>query len=459
MTSAIHALTAHTTTRCCANVALRLAVLRATEDMEAAADMFRDLTIRASRDAFPVLASTEQQRTEQPVDTGRTELRLSMAVPDDILIALPSVRAACATSQHLPAATRRRSARRSPTRMRLRRTASVCRGSPRTRPSGWMTGAQCSNSTSSPLNCRAAASGSAQNIPDVTQDPGFQSAREGTLSEISVPVALEGMVVGIINLESPVERNYDARVSTVIAFAEHIGTVLANARLALARQLHQYATQIVTRAHDLSAQTTIILDASKPLNGASRAEIERAVKDIEERARGIRDFAVEEHPYAPADLPALTARALSCAGLRHVEQYTPGEDTWPRFPSQSAALAFDCLRHVFTNVQNQLPVEPRQPPNVRLARTEWGGRPYQVLQVRNETKRPPGATRAANAYRVPILDRQWRSPTLIDSKAIKLPRFGAYLAGNQARLLGGDVHLAMEAERVVRVTVMLPEPA
>jgi hypothetical protein len=441
------------------NVALRLAVLRATEDMEAAADMFRDLTIRGSRNSFAQLAKTELRRVGYESAAVPQEAGLPGPVPDDVAVAIPSITAALRevailTGSHSATFRAALPDRLAQARhgLSLQRVAAY--------PSERMHDERAVQQLNeSAVNCRAACSGSAQNVPDVTVDPGFQWVREGTLSAISVPVALEGMVVGIVNLESPVDRNYDARVSTVIAFAEHVGTVLANARLALARELHQYATQIVTRAHDLSAQTTIILDATKVLERSERARVERAVKDIEERARGIRDFAIDQGSEMRADLPTLAGEALTSAGLQNVKQEISRATVWESFPPESAEVVLDCLRHVFANVQNQLPVQPAGRPSIEIAKTRWGGRSYDVLQVRNEASRPPGAARAANAYRVPILDRHWRSSTLIDGTPISLPRFGAYLAGNQARLLGGDVHLALEGPRFVRVTVMLPEPS
>jgi hypothetical protein len=436
------------------NVALRLALLRANEDMESAATMFRELTIRGSRNAFSRLATGQANDLPRSMN----EDALAIPVPDDIAIALPSISAALrdvATLTGSHSVTFRAAlpdpSAKAPHGLSLVRVAAF--------PPDCIEEAQAVQDFSVPgINCRAATSGLVQNIADVAQDPAYQILREHTVSEISVPVALEGMVVGIVNLESPVERNYDGRISTVIAFAEHVGMVLANARLALANELHGYATEIVKRAHDLSAESAKISTATAACEPAVRAQVGQALADIEARARGIRAFGSTDESRQPADMSELVVDALKAAGIEHIERSSLDRG-WQRFDSGAAEVVFECFRHVLTNVQNQHPVDARAAPSLDMQLAHWGGRQYDVLQVRNEAKEPPSPMRAANAYRVPIFDRAWRSPTLADSEPVRVPRFGAYLAGNQARLLGGDVHLALEAADLVRVNVMLPHTA
>ena len=432
------------------NVALRLALLHATEDMEAASELFRDLTIRGSQ-AISRRGSAACESNAELSDH---------PIPDDVRAVLPSITTALAEIARLTAshsATFRLALPSADTAaaqgLSLIRLAAHSED-------GLLDRRRVQDLTGKGVNCQAARTGISQNVPFVKKNENYDAVRARTMSEISVPVTVEGMVVGVVNLESPVERGYDARVSTAIAFAEHVGTVLADARLANARQLHQFATQIVKRGHDLSGETRRILDATATSPDEVRSEVDAALRSINERARGIGKFDPDDGRRTVATLPELARAAWRKAGIWELDsQVEAAGEPWHQLDGEIAGVVFECLRHVFVNVQNHMPIDAEDLAQVRIAKgVLWGGRRYDLLRVRNEAKHTIDPSRAVNLYRVPIVDRKKRLSTAAEERDMDLPRFGAYLAGNQARAIGGNVHLALESPSRVRLTVMIPQP-
>lgn len=94
-------------------------------------------------------------------------------------------------------------------------------------------------------------------VPDVTLDDRYVAARRETCSEIVAPVAVDGQLVGVFNLESNEEAAYDGHSKDVLeAFGAQAATVIERTRLhkkivgaqALEKQLeiaHQIQTEFL----------------------------------------------------------------------------------------------------------------------------------------------------------------------------------------------------------------------
>jgi hypothetical protein len=432
------------------NVALRLALLRATENMEAASELFRDLVIRGPQ-TLSVAAIRERGEPYRP--------RTTKPIPGDLTAVLPSIEAALGKIARLTgshSATLRLALPDLGTSAAHGLSLFLVAAHSET---GLIDSEEVQNLDGGGINWVAASTGRVQNVPFVRRAKGYKRVRERTMAEISVPVTVEGMVVGVVNLESPVARAYDARVSTAIAFAEHVGAMLADARLAKARHLHHYATQIVRRGHDLSAETLEIDKALASSPPGVRTKVDAVMRKLDEKFRGIARFDPTEDRQPGATLPDLAEAARRNASIEDVS--VRGDLTGPEWlplDEESTGLVSDSLRHVFVNVQNHMPIDAKEPPELTFFNgVVWGGRSYDVVRIRNESKRTIDAWRAVNLYRVPIVDRERRLPRSGGSE-VDLPRFGAYLAGNQARAVGGNVHLVLEPADRVRLTVMIPQP-
>lgn len=428
------------------NVALRLALLRATADLESAAEMFTRLLSPTAA----LTSSVDPPRSGPPI-------------PDDLLLALADITRGLRTIRTLTnshSATFRAALpsveATAPHDLALYRIAADP-------PERLNDARPVQQVDGDGINCRAAVLGTAHNVPFVAQDAAFESLREGTSSEMSVPVFVEGLVVGVVNLESTSEQNYDTRRATVIAFAEHVGVLIAIARLTLSRRLDGYAVRIISRAHELSHNCEAITSAmdKQPPTTALRATIEQNLDEIEARARGLRDFDDtdtdvdgSERSVVPATMPQLVTHAIDVADLVLVRTHLD-DVAWSVYDADAATHIRESLHHIFTNVFGQRPVTS-EPVVVTVSQAQWGGRTHDVVQVTNPTRDRLDADRACNFYRVPVYGSGGPG---MDGSPVNVPRFGAYLAGGHARALGGEVHLLPLDERHARVALMVPAPA
>jgi hypothetical protein len=425
------------------NVALRLALLRATADLESASEMFSRL-----------LSPTADQGSE-----GEEEGIASDApIPEDLLLALPGIVRGLQTIRLLTnshsatfrAALPHPEATRAHGLALYRIAADPPERLSDDRPVQQVDGGG--------INCRAAVFGVARHVPFVAQEETFAALREGTSSELSVPVVVEGLVVGVVNLESTSEQNYDTRRATV---AEHIGLLIAGARLELSRKLESYAVRIITRAHELPRYTQSITDAMND-HGASdalRGVVDEDINEIDRRARGLRIFDDDEQERrdrraGAQAMPALVRQAVENADLVRVDSDI--EDLhWSMYDPEAATHVREALRHIFVNVHAHRPVSSERV-RITVTQAEWGGRTHDIVSVTNPTRDPLDIHRACNFYRVPVTGSGGPGA---DGTPLNVPRFGAYLAGGHARALGGEIHLLPLGEHHARVCLMSPSPS
>ncbi|MCH7878639.1 MAG: GAF domain-containing protein, partial [candidate division Zixibacteria bacterium] len=77
-----------------------------------------------------------------------------------------------------------------------------------------------------------AKSGKSEIVPDVSKDGRYVRARKETCAELVVPVALDGHVVGVFNLESDEVEAYDGHSAELLeAFGSQVAVVLERTRL------------------------------------------------------------------------------------------------------------------------------------------------------------------------------------------------------------------------------------
>jgi signal transduction histidine kinase len=165
------------------------------------------------------------------------------------------------------------------------------------------------------LTVAAARTGEMVYAPNVGRDPRYLSSDERTHSELVVPLYAGGLVIGVIDLQSPDEDAFDERARRIAsAFAERAGLALENVRLfeAAYRQARQIGI----------------------LNSMTRAALE--VGDFDELVRTLVNRLIE---LFVADNCFLTLwdEALqltiptAASGALHVDyaavQLDPGEDT------------------------------------------------------------------------------------------------------------------------------------
>jgi diguanylate cyclase (GGDEF)-like protein len=103
---------------------------------------------------------------------------------------------------------------------------------------------------------RVARSGQPVFIRDVTSDPHFLDTGSNTLSEICVPVRVNGEVAGVINIESDASNPLDdVDYEIILILANHIGIALSNRRLIAAEREARQAIEAIQRVSTIVAET------------------------------------------------------------------------------------------------------------------------------------------------------------------------------------------------------------
>ncbi len=99
-------------------------------------------------------------------------------------------------------------------------------------------------------------------LPDVSTDPDYHAALADTRSEIAVPLHKGGVVVGVLNIESPVRGGLtvsDLRVLTLLA--DQLSVAIENA--ALYDRLRQYTSQLENMVAERTAKLAEALQAAR----------------------------------------------------------------------------------------------------------------------------------------------------------------------------------------------------
>lgn len=108
---------------------------------------------------------------------------------------------------------------------------------------------------------RVATSGTPELVPDVQQDPDYARVIAVTRSQLTVPVAHENRVIGVIALESDQVNAFDLEdLNFVVRLADHAAVSIVNAQLyEEVKRANQYKSEFVSVvAHELKLPMTSI---------------------------------------------------------------------------------------------------------------------------------------------------------------------------------------------------------
>ena len=94
---------------------------------------------------------------------------------------------------------------------------------------------------------------------DVRDHPAeYLKVRPSTVSELTVPIRLEGTVVGVLNLESTLYDAYDTLRPLILSFSGAVGRTLADARAALEQRVIDSAAQALNHRHTMASQLDLL---------------------------------------------------------------------------------------------------------------------------------------------------------------------------------------------------------
>lgn len=435
------------------NVALRLALVATTTNTTQAAEMFARLSMRAAR--LTISPSIEQEEPS-PAQI--------VVLPDDVSAALPAIEDALSTLgsvTHSGTATFRVAlpieAWESSHGLTLARVAAY----PPELAGDIEYALQ--PETERGYNWSAVRSGQIINKPEVDPiDPEYSAHREKTRSELSVPVYVEDRVVGVVNLESPVEHAFDGHVEIAQAAAEHIGLAVANARLALSAIVQEQATDILREAHDITHLPDELREEVEKIDVLSQQDADRlttSVEGIQREVDRLRLVSLDGMSLLPRhrDLtfPALVNHVLEKKEMsKSTSVKRLDRDWWPHEPYAAVAIA-KALGDIMDNARNHR-AKGAAPPEVELRHDVWGGQVQDVLTVRSEPDTVRMLAQAINVYRCPLNQLEFDEGEDVDIGDIQL---GSYLAGLLIRRAGGEVHLIYGDGPQARVTVAVPAPS
>jgi GAF domain-containing protein len=286
---------------------------------------------------------------------------------------------------------------------------------------------------------------------DVSEHPEYLRERPETVSELTMPVRLEGTLVGVLNLESSLYDAYDTLRPLIASFCGAVGRTLADARAALEQEVIDDAAQALNHRHTMSSQLDRLKVEIAKLDLADviRDSLILKVKDIQAELDAMRHVSFEEDEKI-STLSAILERAADKAS------YTgelPGMQN-PRFMApingfRSRALEVS-ISNVLSNLVNHTKGSVNQADGtplreVTVAAVQLGGTDNVVLRFQNHTSSHADPQRIANLYRWPIQDNSGRL------------RVGGFLAGLGARRANARLQSTVLADgRTVRTTLIIP---
>ncbi len=107
---------------------------------------------------------------------------------------------------------------------------------------------------------RVMRTGKAELVSDISTDPDYATANDSVRSEVSVPLAVDGVMLGVLNIESPAEAPLDAGdLDTMIVVGDRIAAALALGR---ERQALQERAELFGRLARFGSAINASLDAA-----------------------------------------------------------------------------------------------------------------------------------------------------------------------------------------------------
>jgi GAF domain-containing protein len=294
-------------------------------------------------------------------------------------------------------------------------------------------------------------SGQQSYVPRVGErHPRFPEVRPGTKSVLCVPVKVEGILAGTLNLESPFENNYAPFLPLVLALSGAVGRTLADARAQLEDAILDLAAQALDRRHDSSRELDEI---SENLQDLPRSPQRDSLLDQAEHMRSlVKDMRRKnERRPAPSSLWQIFETTVHKLGLK-IHGCKPPKHRL--FEETLDARACACLATMFQSVMYNLNQHSspdahdrsgRIVPRVRFEILRLQAVDQAVVILESLSSKYLTEELCAELYRYPI-----KSPNA------EL-RLGTYIAGINARRIGARIHASLlEDSRTLRTTIIVP---
>jgi GAF domain-containing protein len=271
--------------------------------------------------------------------------------------------------------------------------------------------------------------------------------RRRSLSELCLPIVVEGRVVGTLNCES---SRRDALVNVrreTAALASLAGHVLERTQHQLERFVLEFGSQLFAAAHTLAHVSDALKREEAPTRSflLTQAESIRAALDQRSRARGGAQPSTGE----PVDVVSLldNVRKELSSGGQAVEWSYPPTPSGQLVEARVERAAYFALRELVHNAVRHSPKDEMGRSHATLRWDAPGpsddGMGYFGIDVANRL-RSHASVDIARLFRVPTGMETGR------------PHVGAFAAGVLLRSIGGDVWVADHTHDSILVRVSIP---
>jgi len=287
-------------------------------------------------------------------------------------------------------------------------------------------------------------------VRDTASDPRYPEIRPNTRSALCVPIRTEGILTGILNLESPLVDNYAAFLPIVVALCGAVGRTLADARASLEREVLDNAAHALAKRHEFIGDLMALRKGIEELSteGSKDSLLER----MEAMAALSQDLRTPQvHDAGSSSLWGTFVVCVRQTQLRFglFDKPTDAAFFQPLDPAatQTIATVFrSLLRNISYHSDTAAYDSERRPvPRVRFLMTGLQGLNQAIIVLENKALGFLDPDFCKELYRYPV---QGPGGQL---------RLGTYIAGLNARRIGAQLHAcALDDLQTFRTTMIIP---
>ncbi len=290
----------------------------------------------------------------------------------------------------------------------------------------------------------------ASNVSDYPVD--YLIARPSTVSELTVPIRLEGTVVGVLNLESSLYDAYDTVQPLISSFSGAAARTLADARAALEQRVIDSAAQALNHRHTMESQLDLLEKEIAGLDhgGSERVSLAAKVHALKSELDAMRrvKFADEERESTLPQILERAAEKVSYTGDLPAPMLD-GRFSAPIAGDRAKALEVS-ISNILSNLMNYTGTSVDEAGGkplreVTMSLGSLGGSESIILRFQNFANGYVDSQRIADLYRWPIQGNGARL------------RVGGFLAGLSARRANARLQaIVLSDRRTVRTTLIVP---
>ncbi len=301
---------------------------------------------------------------------------------------------------------------------------------------------------------RAVLTGQLHYAPDAASDEYYRPTRADTQSALTVPIKVEGRLLGTINMESRMLANYGPFLPQAEALAGALGRSFADAEAYFTQPVLARAAEVLDHGHDYEANLRQLKmsPALATLGGSERQTVEDFIDDgldlITRTTRGWTDSSDEVAQTVWTALNNAYERrpvlSLSLPDWSNVETLNRPLE------AGDARLIESAITNVFANMKRYAGdpgIGPTgyTPPTMETSECTWAGGQFLTITFWNTSSDYISSQISTRVYRIPI---ESSDGTL---------RLGSYLAALRIRQVRGTIAFAVADEGVrARTVLMIP---